>query len=127
MMNLKKLGFAIPVLAATFTVPMYAHHSQSQFDLTKIVTVSGVVSEVDWANPHSFYYMDVKGSDGKSINWAFEGNAPNALQASGWVENTIKVGDKVTFAGNPRKDGKPTMLLDSVTLSNGQNLRSKAR
>jgi hypothetical protein len=126
-MNLKKFGFAVPVLAAVCATPMYAHHSQSQFDLGKIVTVVGTVSEVDWANPHTFYYMDVKGADGKTVTWAFEGNAPNALQASGWVENTIKVGDKVSFAGNPRKDGKPTMLVDSVTLANGQNYRSKAR
>jgi hypothetical protein len=97
------------------------------FDLDKTVDITGVVTEADWANPHTFYYMNVKGSDGKVVSWAFEANAPNALNSVGWIETTIKEGDTVTFVGNPRKDGKPTMLVQGVKLKDGKTLSTKAR
>lgn len=115
------------VMAAGLTATSYAHHSQSMFDLNNTVTVTGVVTEVDWANPHTFYYMDVVGKDGKKVTWAFEANAPNALHSVGWSEDTVKEGMTVSFIGNPRKDGKPTMLVQKVQLPDGKMIATKAR
>jgi hypothetical protein len=126
-MKLLKHIVAVSAIALGVTTPVFAHHSQSQFDLDKTVTVTGVVTEADWANPHTFYYMDVKGPDGKTVSWAFEANAPNALNSVGWQETSVKEGDHVSFTGNPRKDGKPTMLVQSVTLKDGKTLSTKAR
>jgi hypothetical protein len=126
---MKLIAKALPlaVLTLGLATPSFAHHSQSMFDLTQTVSITGVVTEADWANPHTFYYMDVKGADGKVVNWAFEANAPNALNSVGWVETTVKEGDTVTFIGNPRKDGKPTMLVQGVKLKDGKTLSTKAR
>jgi len=115
------------VVAAGMAAPSFAHHSQSMFDLTTETTITGVITEVDWANPHTFYYMDVVGADGKKVTWSFEANAPNALNSVGWSEDTIKEGQKVSFIGNARKDGKPTMLVQSVKLPDGKTISTKAR
>jgi hypothetical protein len=126
-MKLFKKMSSLAILTLGIATPVFAHHSQSMFDLTQTITITGVVTEADWANPHTFYYMDVKGADGKTVSWAFEANAPNALNSVGWTETTVKEGDKVSFTGNPRKDGKPTMLVQGVTLKDGKTLSTKAR
>ena len=121
-LNLMARFAVVSTLALGVVVPSFAHHSQTMFDLNKNVTLKGTVTEVDWANPHTFYYVDVVDS-GKKVNWGLEGNSPNGLAQMNWTEDTVKVGDTVTFIGNPRKDGQPTMLLQSITAKDGKGLR----
>jgi hypothetical protein len=119
------------ILLAGITIPALAHHSQTQFDLTKTVTLTGVVTEVDWSNPHTFFYIDatVAGDpNSQKKNWGLEGQSPNFLMNNkeGWKPDTIKVGDKITITGNARKDGKPTMLLLELTAADGKHYTSKS-
>jgi hypothetical protein len=119
------------ILLAGVGVPVFAHHSQTQFDLTKTTTIKGVVTEVDWSNPHTFFYIEgtvVGDSSGTKKMWGLEGQSPNFLMGNGegWKPDTLKVGDMVTATGNARKDGKPTMLLLGLDTANGKHYTSKS-
>ena len=61
------------------------------------MTLTGVVTKVDWVNPHAYIYVDVKGDDGTVVNWAIETGAPNALYRQGWRKDDLKAGDTVTL------------------------------
>jgi hypothetical protein len=98
--------------------PMLAHHSFSaEYDSAKRVTLKGIVSKVDWMNPHVYFYIDVKDDSGAITNWALEMGPPNGLQRSGWTRNTIKVGDEVIVDGTLAKDGSKQANARSVTMA----------
>lgn len=105
-------------------IPIWAHHSFSaEYDSKKPVTVRGIVTKVDWMNPHVYFYLDVKDDSGNISNWAFEMGPPNGLQRSGWTRNTMKVGDEVIVEGSLAKDGSNQANARSVTLAaTGQKL-----
>ncbi len=78
-------GLAVILGLLAATVPVFAHHSfAAEFDGNKQVTLTGVVTKVDWVNPHAYIYVDVKGDDGAVVNWAIETGAPNVLYRQGW-------------------------------------------
>jgi Family of unknown function (DUF6152) len=109
------------LMAAT---PMLAHHSFSaEYDGAKRVTLKGIVSKVDWMNPHVYFYIDVKDDSGAITNWALEMGPPNGLQRSGWTRNTMKVGDEVIVDGTLAKDGSKQANARSVIMaSTGKKL-----
>jgi len=83
-----------------------AHHSfAAEFDPGKALTLTGTVTKIEWQNPHTYFYLDVTGSDGKVVNWGMEMGSPNGLMRQGWTRNTLKVGDAVTVEGSQAKDG----------------------
>src|SRR5215468_945572 len=87
------------LVAASALLPaalVFAHHSfMAEFDQRKPVTLEGVVTNVEWINPHSYFYLDVKDKSGKTVKWALETGSPSALLSRGWARDTIKVGDTV--------------------------------
>jgi hypothetical protein len=104
--------------------PALAHHSFSaEYDSAKRVTLKGIVSKVDWMNPHVYFYIDVKDDAGAITNWALEMGPPNGLERSGWTRNTIKVGDEVIVDSTLAKDGSKQANARSVTMaSTGKKL-----
>src|SRR5262245_1041702 len=77
-----------------------AHHAfAAEFDGSKPVTLQGTVTKMEWINPHAWLHIDVKGSDGKVVNWMVEGGAPNALLRRGWNRNSVVPGTVVTVEG----------------------------
>ena len=86
--------------------PIFGHHSVSaEFDVNRQLTYAGVVTRVEWSNPHIYFYVDVKDASEKVTNWAFEGAGPNTLSRLGWMRDSLKVGDRVTVVAFPARDG----------------------
>jgi hypothetical protein len=109
------------VLSAT---PAGAHHSGAMFDMAHQITMTGVVTKVEWTNPHTFMYVNVKNEKGVVEEWAIEINSPNFLRHNGWTSSTVNPGDTITCTGAPAKSGSKFMHGMTVELSNGVQLRS---
>jgi hypothetical protein len=95
-----------------------AHHSfAAEFDATKPITLTGVVTRVEWANPHAWFYINVKDpKTGQVTNWGAEMGPPHLLQRRGWRRDTLKLGEEVTVSGALARDGSKRMNAGKVTL-----------
>jgi hypothetical protein len=106
-------------------LPIEAHHSfAAEYDATKAIRITGVISKVEWTNPHSYLYIDVKDEHGSLVTWTCEGGAPNTLSRRGFTKNAIKIGDTVTIDGYGAKDGSRLMDARRITLSDGRSFYS---
>jgi hypothetical protein len=104
-------------------VPMLAHHSfAAEFDSSQPIAMTGVVTKVEWMNPHTHFYIDVKDESGKVVNWDLETGSPNALSRRGWTRNSLKVGDTVTVEAFRAKDGSSLASARNVKLSDGRKI-----
>jgi hypothetical protein len=115
-----RLASALLVLSTA----VWAHHSfGAEYDATKPLTLTGVITKVEWSNPHSFFYMDVKDDKGNVANWKFEGYPPGVLVRTGWKKDvSMKVGDTVTVFGWHARDGTNWAHSREVTFASGQKL-----
>lgn len=114
-------------LAAWLVLPLgttaVAHHSfSSEYDGEKTFKVKGVVSKVEWTNPHVRFYVDVKDAEGKVTNWNLELASPSALARNGWNSRTLKVGDEVTVEGYSGKAVVTRGAARSVIVADGRSL-----
>jgi hypothetical protein len=103
--------------------PMAAHHAfAAEFDNQKPITLRGVVTKMEWINPHAWIHIDVKGDDGKVVNWKVESGAPNALLRRGFTKNYLLPGTEVVVDGYLAKDGSNRANGGNVTLPDGRKL-----
>lgn len=111
------LGLLVPVL------PIFAHHSfQAEYDGKKSVTLHGIVTKVEWTNPHAHFYVDVTDDSGKLTNWNLEMASPNALRRLGWTRDFLQVGGEVTVVGALSKDGQNRASARTITRADGQKM-----
>jgi hypothetical protein len=122
---MKKLALAIFALLGTAAVPALAHHAfAAEFDGSKPVTIKGVVTKIEWMNPHTWFYVDSKTDSGAIEHWQCETGAPIELVRRGWKKSDLKVGDEVTVQGFRAKDGTNTANARQVTLPDGKKVFS---
>ena len=104
-------------------VPLAAHHSfAAEFDGSKPVTLKGTVTKMEWTNPHAWLHVDVKGPDGKVVEWLIEGGAPNALLRRGWNRESVAAGTAILVQGFRARDGSNRASGGDVTLPDGKKL-----
>jgi len=115
----------VAVLLLTGVSAVLAHHSfAAEFDASKPFKLTGLVTKVEWQNPHTFFYIDVTDpATGKVTNWAMEMGSPNGLMRQGWTRNTLKIGDIVAVEGSRARTAEPLGNARVVILtSTGQRL-----
>jgi hypothetical protein len=111
---------AVLIVAA---VPVDAHHSfAAQYDRAKPITLTGVVTKLEWINPHGRIFIDVTDASGKVVNWEIELGAPAILMRNGWKRTDVPVAGTVTVVGYLAKDGSNLANASSVTLAGGKRV-----
>ena len=118
-----KLTLSATAIVLIGAARLGAHHSfAAEFDASKRVTLTGVVTRVDWRNPHIYVYLNVKDDRGNVTEWACEGGPPNVLLRQGWSRTTVKEGDEVTIDGAVAKDSSNRCNSRFVMLSDGRKV-----
>jgi hypothetical protein len=121
-MNVKLLVLA-GSLALAAVSPVLAHHSfAAEFDAHRAIRITGTLAKLEWTNPHSYFYLDVKDDQGNVARWACEGGGPGALSRRGFRKGDVKLGDTLIIDGYQAKDGSHLMDARRVTLPDGRSI-----
>jgi hypothetical protein len=121
-MRVRGIGRWAVLMAALVATPAAGHHSFSMFDTGAPMTLTGVVTGVEWTNPHVYIELDLSEPVRGATHWSIELGSPSILQRGGWKFNSVKKGDKVTAVVSPLKNGEPGSLLTRITLPDGSVL-----
>lgn len=124
-MRPRPLGIlALALGLCSSAVPLMAHHSvTAEFDSSKAFTVKATITKIEWVNPHTYIYADVKDDNGTVTSYSFEGGPPGALRRSGVIKTMFNVGDVVTIEAYIAKDGSKHLgLLHAVRFADGHQI-----
>jgi hypothetical protein len=113
---------ALTIIFFLVSIPLWAHHGASEYDMTKIVTLTATVKELQFVNPHTLLVFTVKDNSGKAGEWQGELPSPNLLSRRGWSRSTLKPGDQVTVIGAPAKNGEKGMQVKKLVFPDGHEL-----
>jgi hypothetical protein len=117
-----KYGFVAAGLVLAFAaMPLAAHHSmRAEYDMSKVVTIQGVVTKIEWMNPHARFFLDVPDAAGTTIKWEVELGSPNGLMRERWTRDTIKQGYRITVDVSLAKNGAHLACARTITLADGR-------
>jgi Family of unknown function (DUF6152) len=122
-MRIEVAALLIALFLAGLAMPLFAHHSfAAEYDKNRPIKFRGIVTKMEWMNPHIYYYVDVKDASGKVTNYAVEGGTPNSLRRQGWGKDSLKAGDVVTVEGFMAKNGSNHVNGRNVMLPNGKRV-----
>ena len=120
MRRLSLAGVCVGMLL--IAVPALAHHAfAAEFDANQPVALKGTLTKMEWTNPHGWIFVDVKGTDGKVVNWAIEAGSPNALLRKGLRKTDFTIGSEVVISGFRAKNGTPSASGRTVKFNDGRN------
>jgi Family of unknown function (DUF6152) len=115
-----------PALAAVFlvlvTVPTFAHHGAASYDISKMTTLKGTVTDIRWMNPHAEIDIEVDDATGKAQKYIVESVSPLGLARIGWTKDLIKPGDQITATGNLSKNGTHILRLKKIVFPTGKEI-----
>jgi hypothetical protein len=117
-MNVRIMGAGL-LATALLSAPAFSHHSNVAFEVTKVETLTGVVTNFQWSNPHTWLKVMVSDGKGGNAEWGLEGRAPGVLGRAGWSRKSLVPGETVTVDYSPARDGSKTGLIARVTKADG--------
>ena len=109
-------------IASLIFVILFHHSFAAEFDSSKPVELKGIVTKLDWVNPHAWIFLDVKDDAGNVTSWACELGSPNLLMRNGWKRESLKTGDNVVVTGSAAKDGSHIANARTVRLGDGKRI-----
>ena len=126
-MKTKFAGYAAMAVGfLILSIPVMAHHGTGvAYEVDKVVTVKGTVTDWLWSNPHCGLLFDVTDDKGSAVHWGAELGNPHQMSGAGFARDTFKPGDKITVTGHPAKSGAPRMTLDHLVLADGRVLSGR--
>jgi hypothetical protein len=114
--------FAVIFCFLALSAPLFAHHGNSAYDMSKTVPMKATVTKFEYSNPHTQVYYDVTDDKGNVEHWVAETTNPAMLNRVGWTKDTLKEGDQVTLYVNPNKVGAKVTFLQKVVFPDGKEL-----
>ena len=123
-MKVKRFGPLVlgVVLLFLVSVPVFAHHGAASYDISKMTTLKGTVTSVQWINPHATIDIDVSETSGKAQKYIVESVSPLGLSRIGWTKDSLKPGDQITVTGNLSKNGTHILRLKKIVFPAGNEL-----
>jgi hypothetical protein len=121
------LFIALGAVLLAVSSPVLAHHGTANYDMTKLVTLKGTVTDFQFINPHVLIFFDVKNAKGVVEHWQAEATSPNHLVRAGWTKDILKSGDQITLSGFRAKNGSQVMRFQKMVLASGQELEEGGR
>lgn len=110
------------VLLLLLPVPIFAHHGAASYDITKMTTLKGTVTSIQWMNPHAEIDIEVNDASGTVQKYIVESVSPLGLSRNGWTKNLLKPGDQITVTGNLSKNGTHIIRLKKIVFPTGKEL-----
>ena len=125
-MNTKRFIFLFAVAGLFLpALPVFAHHSTAEYDMSTASSIKGTVTRFEWSNPHAYIYIEAKDDKGNAAEWMAEMPSVGMLSRVNWRKDTVKPGDEITIVGNRAKNARVAMRLEKVVFSNGQELSTR--
>ncbi len=124
-MRIRTIALSVVAAIILLAFPATSHHSNSAYESDQIMTVTGVVTEWRWSNPHTWLYLSVEDENGDRQEWRAEGRAPGMLRRAGWSREILEPGETVTVHMNPAKNGRPVGIIVRVEKTDGTILGNR--